>query len=1076
MTLHQLQHNLQLAASEKIPEEQARLCRELLASAIDYIFEKAGEEKPSQATMLELLDSQTVRAYVDDADVLNSLHYVRISGMNAAHGRHIRKKEAALSLSNISYLIGLIAAKESGTGDTYQRPPYMSEAETRRLYVDLYLREAGWEILDQENVILPGKACIEIEVQGMPNPTGLGYCDYVLTGRDAKPLAIVEVKKTSISPEKGRHQVDLYAACLEKIYGYKPIMYYTNGYTTRIIDGLYPDRDVMAFHSLEELERMLQRRNRAPLVDPQINPEITGRYYQRMAITNICEWLNQNHRRGLVVMATGTGKTRLAISLVDVMAKAGWVKTVLFLADRTALVNQAKRNFEKLLPDMSICELSAPGPKDYNARLMFCTYQTMINYIDAEDKRFTTGRFDMIIIDEAHRSIFNRYGSIFAYFDSFLIGLTATPRDEVDANTYRIFGCETGVPNYDYGLEQAIQDKYLVGYHVINRTSELLHDGIEYGKLTPEQQQQLHDYLLGQTPSPDFSISGSEIFTTLYNINTCKRVLEELMQWGYRVDGGETMGKTIIFAYNHEHAKMIVDCFHDLYPALPANTCQLVDYSVKYGEDLIIKFDEEPEFRIAVSVDMLDTGVDIPAILNLVFFKKVRSKIKFMQMIGRGTRLCEDVYGPGRNKSGFQIFDYCGNFEYFGEHPDGNRGQEQISLSMRLFQVKLDLLYELQRIEYQEDPWHHAFYDRLKDELFQEVLKIKANAGRIQVRQAMQYVDQFCDREVWTSLSPLMVHQAKAVLAPLLDSGVAGEPLSLAFDVRMFYIELDLLASGTVKSAGAHVKKVRVIAKYLLQEKASVPKVLAKANELKKLAGDPFWMAPSVPELEQLREAVRDLMQFLDSQGKGKYEIDITDNITESDYTPEDTVIDIRTYREKVLDYLAENSDSEVIQKIRNLEPISYEDLQQLEQILWHDLGTRNEYEETTEIDNLAVFVRSLVGLSPEAVNEKFGEYLSGNRLNARQQEFVKTVIDYVRVNGDIEVADLVNTEPFNSYDIQEVFGIDVPALVSIINLIHNSVVATAEVRKVDRRPRMFEIIEDGSPYPMAAEPDTELD
>ena len=271
------------------------------------------------------------------------------------------------------------------------------------------------------------------------------------------------------------------------------------------------------------------------------------------------------------------------------------------------------------------------------------------------------------------------------------------------------------------------------------------------------------------------------------------------------------------------------------------------------------------------------------------------------------------------------------------------------------------------------------------------------------------------------------------------------------------------------------MKKVRVIAKYLLQEKASVPKVLAKANELKKLAGDPFWMAPSVPELEQLREAVRDLMQFLDGQGKGKYEIDITDHITESDYTPEDTVIDIRTYREKVLDYLAENSDSEVIRKIRNLEPISYEDLQQLEQILWHDLGTRNEYEETTEIDNLAVFVRSLVGLSQEAVNEKFGEYLSGNRLNARQQEFVKTVIDYVRVNGDIKVEDLVNTEPFNSYDIQKVFGIDVPALVSIINLLHNSVVATAGVRKVDRRPRMFEIIEDGSPYPMAAEPDMDL-
>ena len=1058
MTISQLKNEMNIAMNEKDSIQQSKLCRELLSHAIEYIYQKANTEQPSKASLLELLESTVVRDYINDSDIINSLHFVRIAGMNAAHGQNVRRKDAKLSLDNISYLIGLINAKETDTISVYQKPPYMSEEATRRLYVDLYLQEAGWEVLDTENVALPGKAGIEIEVQGMPNPRGLGYCDYVLYGKNGKPLAIVEVKKTSISPEKGRHQVDLYGECMKRIYGYKPILYYTNGYTTRIIDGIYPDRDVMAFHSLEELELMLQRRNRKDIKDMKSNPDIAGRYYQEMAITNLCEWLNYKHRRGLVVMATGTGKTRLAIALVDVLARNNWIKTVLFLADRTALVNQAKRNFAKLLPDMSICELSGGGEKDYNARLMFCTYQTMIHYIDEEDKRFTTGRFDLIIIDEAHRSIFNRYGSIFNYFDSFLIGLTATPRNEVDSNTYHIFGCEAGIPNYDYSLEQAIQDHYLVGYHVINRTSVLLRDGIKYGNLSDDEKDQLEDYLEGDTPSSEFTIPNKEIFTYLYNKDTCQRVLEELMQWGLRVDNGETMGKTIIFAYNHIHAQMIVDVFHELYPSYDPNTCQLVDYSVSYGEDLVIKFDDDPVFRIAVSVDMLDTGVDIPEVLNLVFFKKVRSKIKFMQMIGRGTRLCEDIYGPDRNKSGFQIFDYCGNFEYFGSHPEGKEGHETVTTSMRLFQTKLDMLYELQRLEYQEDTWFHAYYDQIKKELHNEVVKIKGHSNRIQVRDNMQMVDKYYDLKTWDSLSPVMVREAKKHLSPLLDSGLNGDHLSVSFDLRMYYIELALLAESSITDAADHVKNVRLISQYLLQEKASIPQVLAKSADLKTLAGDSFWYDATVMELERLRNSVRDLMQFLKGAGREKFEVDIHDNIEESDVDIPDTIIDIRTYREKVLDYLEENSDSAVVKKIYNLEPITLEDLNELEKVLWHELGTQQDYEATTDIGNLAAFVRSLTGLSQEAVNDKFGEYLRGNLFNAQQQEFVLTIINYVRQNGDVEISDLVNSEPFNNYDLQEIFGINLPAIVKIVNYLHGVITQDSGLVYASRPSSTYEI------------------
>lgn len=1044
MTIGEMNYKLNEAVAEQTHSESARLCRDLLESCVSYIFEKAETPKPKNASLLELLDSPPVTAYVGDGEIIRSLHYVRILGMNAKHGRSVRKKEAKLAQNNIAYLVGLIEAKDNGTVSSYRKPPYMSEAATRRLYIDQYLREAGWDILDAENVIQPRKAGIEIKVEGMPNAQKIGYCDYVLYGKDGKPLAIVEVKKTSVDPETGRHQVDLYAECMKTVYGYRPVLYYTNGYRTRIIDGNYPDRDVMAFHSLDELELMIQRRQRGDITDLRINDDITNRPYQKIAITKICEWLNSKHRRGLLVMATGTGKTRVAISLVDILSRNAWVKNVLFLADRTALVNQAKRNFAKLLPNMSICELSAAGEKDYNARLMFCTYQSMIKYIDAEDKRFTTGRFDLIIIDEAHRSIFNRYGTIFKYFDSFLIGLTATPKDEVDANTYHIFGCEAGTPNYDYSLDDAVRDKYLVGYTVRNRTSEMISKGIDLKKLSQDELDQLEDYLDEDPPTPDFNIPGNELFKYLFNKDTCRRVLGELMQWGYRVDGGETMGKTIIFAYNHKHAQMIVNCFQEMYPEYPANYCQLVDYSVSYGDDLVIKFGEDPEFRIAVSVDMLDTGVDVPEILNLVFFKKVRSRIKFVQMIGRGTRLCEDIYGPGRNKSGFQIFDYCGNFEYFGQNPEGKPGKEMITLTQRLFNVRIDMLYELQRLEHQQNERLLKYYMEIKKELHGKVVTIKSHDKRIQVREAMQYVDKYYNLDTWVSLSPVMVKEAKRHIAPLLDSGLSGDYLAVAFDVRIYYVENDLLRTDSINNVSIHVKTLRKIAQYLINEKASVPQVRNKIEDLKRLLSEDLWKNPTIEELERIRISLRDLMQYLKGRERKKIDIDIPDDIDEADYQPEDTMIDIRTYREKVIDYLVEHSDNPVIKKIYNLEPITNEDLDELENVLWHELGSQEDYSQTTDIGNLAAFVRSLIGLSQEAVNEKFGEYLDGTMFNSQQQEFIMTIINYVRENGDIELEDIVNTEPFNNYDLNEMFGVNIKTIVSIVEQLHGSIMAVA--------------------------------
>ncbi|SCY69550.1 type I restriction enzyme, R subunit [Lachnospiraceae bacterium XBB2008] len=1046
MTLSDLKRQLAVVRAEENYSLCAKECRKLLLDAITYIYEKNGEIVPKSAKLLDMIDGRVILHYIgeEDDELLQSLHFIRIIGANAEHGEDVRKKDAKLALENIVYFIDYIESEERGEPQRPAKTSSFTEAETRHLYIDLYLREAGWKVLEEENVALPTTAGVEIRVEGMPNNSQEGFCDYVLYGRDGNPLAIVEAKKTSVDADKGKAQVKLYADCMERKYGYRPIQYYTNGYQTRIIDEIYADnRKLMAFHTIQDLELLIKRRSRPQITDMQVDPQITDRAYQQMAITKVCERLNSKRRRALLVMATGTGKTRVAASLVDVLSreKNGWVKNVLFLADRITLVHQAKQAFEKFLPNMTICELSAKGgERDYDARLMFCTYQTMIEYIDAEDKRFSTGRFDLIITDESHRSIFNRYGAIFKYFDSFLVGLTATPKREVGPNTYRIFDCEQDEPTYAYSMEEAIHDAYLVGYEVYNKSSSILKEGIKYKDLTDEQKEQFDEYFDDEDPDDETVISGGKIFKELYNEDTCKKVLQDLMTTGIRTDDGEFIGKTIIFAYNHRHAQMIVDCFKELYTEnVTDDTCQLVDYSVNYAQDLVEKFKANPEFRIAVSVDMLDTGVDVPEVVNLVFFKPVRSRIKFIQMIGRGTRTCEDLFGPGRNKQKFLIYDYCGVFEYFDEHPDGSPGSEVYSLSQRLFDTKLDLLIVLQRIDYQLDPVYRAYYDEVKNDLISEVVKIKGHSKRIQVREQMSYVDKYVDINTWVSLSQTEVKEIKKHITPLIDGGLKGTPETVSFDICMYRIQKSILNIHSVAEAASDVKRVRMICKFLINKRSSVSQVINKAELLMKLMGEPYWDDAKALEVEENRKQIRDLMPLTRVENK-KIPIDIPDLITDSDKQIEGTSYDIRTYTEKVIDYLAENSDNPVITKIYNLEPLTNDDMEQLEKILWNELGTEEDYQKATHIQNLAAFVRSLKGINQTVVNQKFGEYISGTQFNSRQQEFIKLIIEYVRQNGDIELAVIVNAEPFISFGVTETFGERIDIVKRVVSTLHDCI------------------------------------
>lgn len=416
----------------------------------------------------------------------------------------------------------------------------ISEFETRKQFIDLDLKIAGW---DSTNIRE------EVEVKGMPNTQEAGYVDYVLYGENGKPLAVVEAKRTSKDSKIGQQQAKLYADCLEKEYAQRPIIYYTNGKEIYMWDDLsYPERKVSGFYTQDELQLLIKRRDsKENLEHIYIANNIANRPYQLEAVKKVCESFEQKHRRALVVMATGTGKTRTAISLVDVLTSKNWVQNVLFLADRTELVKQAEKNFKKLLPDMSCCNLLSSKDGDpEESRIIFSTYQTMINCIDKMKSKngitlFTPGHFDLIIIDEAHRSIYKKYQAIFDYFDGLLVGLTATPRDDVDKNTYKFFQLENNVPTFVYEYDEAVKQKYLVDYHTISTTTKFIERGIKYSELKEEDREEYEN--LFEEGEVQEEISSNAINSWLFNRDTIKIILETVMQKGLKVEGGDKLRK-----------------------------------------------------------------------------------------------------------------------------------------------------------------------------------------------------------------------------------------------------------------------------------------------------------------------------------------------------------------------------------------------------------------------------------------------------------------------------------------------------------------------------------------------------
>lgn len=1079
------------------PDVSALNARRGLEWMARAIFQMKNVEIPERYSLFDMVTDPTFTALVNDERLMMAVHYIRKVGNAGAHTGNVKKRESFFAVLNLYNFIGAVLLKlrvltnlapfneellpkapgltiptqevnpETSTvfseqieEDAVSEAPSVtpaiswdniSEVETRRRFIDLMLREAGWDVLENEGDIQPGKACVEIEVEGMPNAEGIGYADYVLFGPDRKPLAVIEAKRTSVNPIVGEHQAELYADCLENKYGVRPVIYFTNGFKHYVVDRLgFPKREIAAFHSIDDLQLLHLRQGRADITDLSVNKEISGRYYQIQGIHKLYEHFNSKHRKGLLVMATGTGKTRTAISLVELLMRAGWVKNALFLADRTALVRQAKKAFDKHLPDTPCSDLTAPDC-NRNARILLSTYQTMINYVDADEKPFSVGRFDIIIVDEAHRSIFDKFKAIFRYFDALIVGLTATPRDQVNRSTYDIFELEQGEPNYAYEYQTAVDDGFLRPFRGLIYESDVISNGIRYDNLSAEEREQMEQIweweALQDAVDPDRDpeprdIGSPEIFKYVYNTSTIDRMLTELMSKGLKVESGEKIGKTIIFAMNREHAEKIVARFNILFPHLGPDFCKQIDYSVKYAHDLIDKFEVRGGLpQIAVSVDMLDTGIDVPDILNLVFFKRIRSRIKFWQMIGRGTRLSEDIFGPGKDKREFYIFDWCGNFDFFGEHPQGVEPVSTQSLTERLFGLRADIALLLQAIQYQaEGCWEKAWHDELKEIMHGQVVQL--NDSHISVREHWERVAYYRNKANWKVLTAVGVDDMKREIAPLLPT-MGDNESALKFDLLSLYVQLSLL--DDTFNASRYEGKITLIAQ-ALTKLGTVPQVMAKMDIINELLTPNFWENKSLSSIERMRVELRDLLQFLTGKSSRTFDVNIDDDTSFKGEAG--NINSTMTYRQKVLDFLAEHRDMPVLRKIQNIEQLTSTDIDELERIFWAELGTKEDYERFVKREQLdenipiGGFIRKLQGIDREKAVSIFAKFISANQLTAEQEEYLESILNYVCQNGDIQVDVLLTESPFDDADEDSIFPGRFHKVGEFVTLLHKSIIA----------------------------------
>jgi type I restriction enzyme R subunit len=888
-----------------------------------------------------------------------------------------------------------------------------SEEQTRDYFIDLLLHEAGWALDKVEDR--------EFEVTGMPNTTSIGFVDYVLWGDDGKPLAVVEAKRTRKDARVGQQQAKLYADCLETRYKRRPVIYYTNGYEHWFWDDTQAAaRRVEGFYKKEELELLIQRRtSKTSLAKAVINSGIASRGYQQQAIRSVTEAIEQhNQRRSLVVMATGAGKTRTVIALVDLLVQCNWAKRVLFLADRVSLVKQATKAFVKFAPSLGAVNLlDSPNTQ---ARVYLSTYPTMLNLINdtsSDVRRFGIGHFDLVIVDEAHRSIYSKYGALFSYFDSYLVGLTATPKNEVDRNTYSLFQLEKGVPTYAYGLEEAIADNYLVPPKAVSVPLKFIREGIKYDDLSEDEKQQWDELDWGDREAPA-QIDAAALNNWLFNEQTVDNVLKHLMTKGEHVASGDRLGKTIIFAKNNNHAEYIAERFNINYPQFNGEFAKVITFKTAYAQSLIDDFSNKDKMpHIAISVDMMDTGIDVPEVVNLVFFKRVRSKTKFWQMIGRGTRLCENLYGLGQHKTFFNVFDYCENIEYFNSGIKTNEGTVVDSLETKLFKTRVILLTKLDAYKQantviEKETGCNALRDDTATYLNELVAGMTLD--NFIVRPKRLFVEKYKQSESWATLSDVDTNEIISELASLPTQVRDTEEEAKRFDLIILRTQLCVLQNN----AGIDKFKtiiIEIASELELQE--NIPVIRNQMPLIQSLLTEEWWEDVTVGMLEHVRKQLRLLIKLIEKTKITVVYTNFDDVIgigTDIELPLATVGLDYERFKNKTRDFLREHEDRIAVQKLKRNLPITKTDLDELEKILLeqavNDIELVNKAKE--EAGGLGLFVRSLIGLERGAADAAMSEFLNDTTATASQITFIKLIVESLTRNGAM-TEDLLYHAPF---------------------------------------------------------------
>lgn len=994
-------------SNKKLGRDEAMLCLENLFIYLDYVaccYSKQYKERSFDKTII----TSRIKKAKESKETANAIkaELAREQELSAKRELDLQK----LIAENASLKEELSARRQEQQQTYVPKPLDLSEYKTRKLYIDSMLMDAGWT---------EGKDWInEVELPGMPNKSETGFADYVLYDDMHRPLAIIEAKRTCVDVSKGRQQAKLYADLLEQKYKRRPVIFLTNGFDTHIIDGQYPERKCAVIYSKRDLEKWFNLLSmRTSLKNVTVDKNIAGRYYQEAAVKAVCDSFEEkNRRKALLVMATGSGKTRTVIALCKCLLKAGWIKNILFLADRNSLVTQAKRSFVNMLPDLS-CTNLVEEKDNYNAHCVFSTYQTMMNCIDTvndnEGKLFTCGHFDLVICDEAHRSIYNKYRDIFSYFDAPLIGLTATPKDEIDKNTYEIFELENGVPTYGYDLAQAVKDGYLVDYVSVESKLKFIEQGIVYDELSEEDKEAYEETFEDEHGNLPESINSSALNTWIFNEDTIKQVLNILMTDGIKIDYGQKLGKTIIFAKNHDHAEKILEVFNKEYPHLP-DYAKVIDNYMTYAQSAIDEFSDSKKMpQIAISVDMLDTGIDVPEVLNLVFFKKVMSKAKFWQMIGRGTRLCPGLL-DGENKQKFYIFDFCGNFEFFRMNK-GKATANMIALQDAIFNLKFEISYKLQDMEYQIDRLIE-YRKALVKQMSEKVRELPRD--NFAVRQHLKYVDLYSLESNYNALTYEDTLIVREEVAPLiLPDG--DEASAVRFDALMYGIELAYLVGKKYSRARTDLrKKVAGIANV-----ANIPEIQAQSELINKILNTDYVDNAGINEFEEIREKLRDLMKYI-PKGTIKYVTNFTDELLSMEWKESELENDeLKNYKAKAEYYIRQHQDNIAIAKLKTNRPLTSGDLASLEEILWREVGTKQDYEHEYGNKPLGEFVREIVGLDMNAAKEAFSEYLTGTNLDSRQIYFVNQIVEYIVHNGMMKDLSVLLESPFTDRgSVAEVF------------------------------------------------------